>query len=822
MAAIASAVAAFDFAADIPFIRNLELVTLDARFQVRGPLKPGPDAALIVVDEAAIAQFGRPPFSRAVYADAVRRLAAAGPRVIAMDLLFTEAERPLADELRATAERIRDRLGATPADDLREDLDTILGRASPDRLLAQAIADAGNVVVPFAFSFDAGREPRQGLPDFVRRHAYRVVSEAQSGAAPALTQVGGGALIPLTEIGEAAASVPFVNVIYDSDGTLRYEHPALTYGGQAYPSLPFEVARLWHRLAPDDVVLHIGRGVQLGERVVPADQWTRVIVNYRGRTGTIATYSFGDLVAGRLPAEQLAGKAIFVGVTAIGFSDTVTTPFDSALPRVERYAQMLDMILQGDFITRDEATHMVDRMVLVLVGLSVGLACAFAPTMAAAAAAALATGLTALGAQVAFQAFGVWLHVVGPMSMIVICFIAVTVVRLVRAESGRRAVNRQLRISEERYTLAARGANDGLWDWDLVADRLHVSDRWRGMMGVGDGDVGHAPQLWFDRVHPDDLARLTARLNRHLTGKALRLRAEFRVKASSGRPDVWILARGLAVRDKAGRALRIAGSCTDITSARKNAEALRSATIQAEAASRAKSEFLARMSHELRTPLNAIIGFSDMMDKAVLGPISARYRGYAGDIGRSGRHLLAIVSDILDISKIEAGRVELRPTPLDVSALIRRCVEMVQTEVDRLSLAVDVDVAADLPPIIADEVKLRQILLNLLSNAVKFSRPGGCISVSATLEPGQGCRIAVTDRGIGIAPEDIDRVTEPFNQGIGVTVNNQSGTGLGLAIARALVESHRGTLRIESQVGVGTTVTVTLPADRAGAAVRAR
>jgi len=819
VAATALAVAAFDIAAEIPFLRNLELVTLDARFQIRGPLAPDSNVALVVVDEETISELGRPPFSRAVYADAVRRITAAGPRVIAMDLLFTEVERPLGDELRATAERIRGSLGDLSPPELRRELDSLLDRASPDGQLAQAIGEARNVIVPFAFSPQTGRTPQATLPEFVRRHAYRVVSESASSRAPTLPDHGAGALVPLAEIGGAAASVPFVNVIYDSDGTLRYDYPALSYGGHAYPSLPIEAARIWYGLGRDDVILRVGESIALGPHVVPTDQWTRVIVNYRGPTGTIATYRFADLIAGRLPASELAGKAVFLGVTAIGFSDTIATPFDSALPRVERYAQMFDMILRGDFLVRDATTHLIDVMVLIAVGAVVGQICAFVPITAAALLALLVAALIAVGVQWAFSAFGLWLHVVGPMSMVGIAFVTVTVVRLVRAERERRAVESRLRISEERYTLSAQGANDGVWDWDLVADRLHVSERWCAMMGVAQTGSAFAPHVWFDRVHDEDRETLEARLKRHLSGRAQRFRAEFRVQPGPERIEQWILARGLAVRDASGRALRIAGSFTDVTAVRKNAAALRAATIQAESANRAKSEFLARMSHELRTPLNAIIGFSEMMNREVLGPIGARYKEYAGDIEQSGKHLLAIVSDILDISKIEAGRVELHPVPLQVSTMLHRCVDMVQTEGSRLGLSLVVNVAPEMPPVMADEIRLSQILLNLLSNAVKFSRPGGIIAISAVLDGGN-CRISVSDQGVGIAPEEIERVTEPFHQGIGVTVNKQTGTGLGLAIARALIEHHHGTLKIESKLDVGTTVTITIPSAPDGQASR--
>ena len=230
----------------------------------------------------------------------------------------------------------------------------------------------------------------------------------------------------------------------------------------------------------------------------------------------------------------------------------------------------------------------------------------------------------------------------------------------------------------------------------------------------------------------------------------------------------------------------------------------------AESASRAKSEFLANMSHELRTPLNAIIGFSEMMQREMFGPLGdRRYKEYSGDILSSGQHLLALINDILDMSKIEAGKLTLRPEPLDLIEIVEDVIRLVRTRAEAGGLTLAVEIPA-LPTVEADYRALKQILLNLLSNAVKFTPRGGRVEITAAEGPDRRVRISVRDTGIGIAEADLSRLARPFEQIESQHSKTQQGTGLGLALTKSLVERHGGALDIESQSGVGTTVSFSL------------
>jgi signal transduction histidine kinase len=235
----------------------------------------------------------------------------------------------------------------------------------------------------------------------------------------------------------------------------------------------------------------------------------------------------------------------------------------------------------------------------------------------------------------------------------------------------------------------------------------------------------------------------------------------------------------------------------------------------AEAANRSKSSFLANMSHELRTPLNAIIGFSEVIVGQIYGAgAGERYRECASYINASGQHLLRLVNDILDLSKLAAGQLDLAESLVDLKTLMRDSVDLVLSQAQQKGVTISTAIAEGLPPLMAGELRLKQVLLNLLSNAVKFSRPGGAVALSVELRPSGDLAIAVADQGIGMKPQDIPIALEPFRQIDNALSRSYEGTGLGLPLAKMLVEKHGGSLALESALGIGTTVTVVLPASR--------
>jgi two-component system cell cycle sensor histidine kinase PleC len=242
--------------------------------------------------------------------------------------------------------------------------------------------------------------------------------------------------------------------------------------------------------------------------------------------------------------------------------------------------------------------------------------------------------------------------------------------------------------------------------------------------------------------------------------------------------------------------------------------------VRAESANRSKSEFLANMSHELRTPLNAINGFSEILAGEMFGPLGdRRYKEYSQDILSSGQHLLALINDILDMSKIEAGKMSLKREPIHIEDVVEDAIRLMRNRAEAVGLTLSVKLS-DLPEADADYRAIKQVLLNLLSNAIKFTPRGGKIAVSATVieqssfsgvPSEQRVRISVSDTGIGIAKDDLLRLAQPFEQIESQLSKSQPGTGLGLALTKSLVELHDGVLTMDSQPGQGTTVSFTLP-----------
>jgi Amt family ammonium transporter len=255
---------------------------------------------------------------------------------------------------------------------------------------------------------------------------------------------------------------------------------------------------------------------------------------------------------------------------------------------------------------------------------------------------------------------------------------------------------------------------------------------------------------------------------------------------------------------------------SEVRKREQTANELRDARDVAELANASKSQFLANMSHELRTPLNAIIGFSEVMNGELFGPLeNERYKDYVGDIHKSSSHLLSLINDILDLSKIEADRYELYEEELDVPDAVASCERMMRHRAEEAGVNLTVTVEDGLPLLMADKRALRQIMLNLVSNAVKFTPKGGSIHLAAFLEPDQRMAFRVSDTGIGMSKKDIPIALEPFRQiGKDSSIYSTEGTGLGLPLTRALARMHGATLVIESEPGEGTTITVRMPHDR--------
>lgn len=351
----------------------------------------------------------------------------------------------------------------------------------------------------------------------------------------------------------------------------------------------------------------------------------------------------------------------------------------------------------------------------------------------------------------------------------------------------------------------------GHWYWKVGASDIEWSEEIYRIFGVDPESFQPSLDNLNDMLHRRDIGRLLQAFQR-----AIIERNNYDMDFRAIRPDGevrYIRCEGKCELDDEGDVIALFGIMQDITETTLHERDLREAKEAAEHAYASKSQFLANMSHELRTPLNAIIGFSEMMQRQLLGPIGTeRYLDYIAGIRESGEHLLDLISDILDMSKIEAGKYELDLEEINLSKIIRLAVHMMEGRALDSDIKISVNIANEDRTIIADRRAIMQVVLNLLSNAVKFTESGGHVEIEC-IERDDYLSLKIHDTGIGIPANKLKTITQPFEQAASHYTRKHEGTGLGLAITKDLIVLHGGSLHIDSAVGVGTSVTVRLPYD---------
>jgi PAS domain S-box-containing protein len=386
-----------------------------------------------------------------------------------------------------------------------------------------------------------------------------------------------------------------------------------------------------------------------------------------------------------------------------------------------------------------------------------------------------------------------------------------------------------LRENEERTNFALAAAGMGVWELEFATQRLMWSETMAPVFGLTADQAPRTQDEFIQLIHPDDRPVVKASVDRAITGES-DYAVEFRTVWPDGTTH-WIQGRAQVSFAEDGTPLRFLGIGIDVT-ARKVLEGrveqaqkieamgqemqfksvlLEAQNLRIQSASRLKSEFLANMSHELRTPLNAIIGFAELMHKGKVGPVSSQHHEYLGDILSSSKHLLQLINDVLDLAKIESGRMEFRPEWVDLAKLVREVRDILRGLAASKRLHVNTHVDAAIPMVFVDPARVKQILFNYLSNAIKFTAEEGTVAIRIMLEGPDWFRIDVEDTGIGIPADDLGSLFVEFQQLDAGSAKRHQGTGLGLALTKRLAEAHGGRVAVRSTPGGGSTFSAILP-----------
>ncbi|MBV9866702.1 MAG: EAL domain-containing protein [Abitibacteriaceae bacterium] len=517
---------------DVP--QAMERAMLDTLFRIRGPQASSPNVIILEVDNATVSRAEGWPLPRHVYADVIRWLHHAGAKTIAFDVIFsTDAPKP-------------------------ED----------DKALEQACREAGNVVHAVVFNLQESINLTESTNTPAKSKVQRMPARFALTDRGVHCRYAISAMITKEPLLQSAAGLGYVTVVPEWDGALRRIPNVIRFRQfNLYPSLALATAAHYLDVKPNDIIAsNRGNGgeLYLARRHVPIDTNGETLVNWLG-VQTIPSYSFNDIFDnGHKPdfAAIFKDKVVVIGVTAAGAYEQHATPFSPNQPAVELQANALDNILSNRLLR--EAPSTLPLAILFLFPCLLGTLIAESN--------AKVSGLVTLGftvliwtaAALLLAYDNLYVPVASPLlAGVLTC--AVTV--------GRREIREALalRVAEERYALAVRGANDGLWDWNLQSNEIYYSPRWKAMLGYNDDEIGNSPEEWFKRIHPEDARRVRAELKQHLDGESPHFESEYRIFHKDGNIR-WMLCRGLQVPGKAGQAARMAGSQTDITG-RKEAEA---------------------------------------------------------------------------------------------------------------------------------------------------------------------------------------------------------------------------------------------------------
>ncbi|RTL41341.1 MAG: EAL domain-containing protein [Burkholderiales bacterium] len=522
--------------ADVPLLERPDLLLQDWRMQWRGVIAPGREWPLLLVhvDDAAFEALGGRVPDRADLARAVQRLHAGGVRAVALDVLLLPG-------------------GGTP---------------EASQVLAGAMRACGCVLIPFSLPDEGRGEGAVPAPvlaqALLRYEGDAALARAQQQDAPRRL------IAPEPELAAAAAGLGHISVRPASDGSIRRDQPVRVLDGEAYPSLALRLAAFARGADWQQARARFGDEVSVGEALrVPLDELSHTRVNYYGPSGPGSPFEsvgLADLLAGRVDPSRLKGRVAVLGVSALAAGDHLPSPFDARLPGMERIATVTDNLLTGRSLVRPAWGGAAELALIVLLPLAVVAWLARRPLGIALAMIVAGVVLLLLSTQWAFESHYLVLGLAPALLSVLLATLGGSAWRAVLEQARQREAAQRLAASEQRYALAAQGANDGLWDWDLASGAVYYSPRWLALMGLSADEAGQGIRAWTLPLEPPARAAFEAELHAHLEGRSLQFHHVLHFQ--QGGQERWLLARGLAVRE-AGEPVRMAGSLTDISESQR-------------------------------------------------------------------------------------------------------------------------------------------------------------------------------------------------------------------------------------------------------------
>jgi diguanylate cyclase (GGDEF)-like protein/PAS domain S-box-containing protein len=520
--------------ANVSVLERPDQWMLDWQTRWRGELAAGTELPLLLVrvDDAALEALGGRVPDRAEMARAVRALHAGGARAVALDILLLPGG----------------------------------GTTEGSAALAAAMKACACVLIPFSLPDDGQPDPRAVPAPVLAQALLRYDDEA------ALARSEGyyrprRLVAPEAGLAEAAAALGHISVLPEADGSMRRDLPLLRLDGEVYPSLPLRLAAFARGADWQQARARFGAEFSVGKALqARLDELSRLGVNYYGPTGSFDNLGFAELLAGRVDPARLQGRVVVLGVSALAAGDHVPTPFDDRLPGMERIATVTDNLLTGRSLVRPAWGGAAELAAVLLLPFAAVALLARRPLGLALAVIVLGTLALLAGVQWAFESHYLVFALAPPLLALAAATLGGSALRAGIEQGQRRLAARQLAASEQRYALAAQGANDGLWDWDLTTDEVYYSPRWLALMGLSAAEAGHAIEAWTRPLEDGDARAFRAELQAHLDGKSLQF--HHMLHFHQGGQERWLLARGLAVRED-GKPVRMAGSLTDISESQR-------------------------------------------------------------------------------------------------------------------------------------------------------------------------------------------------------------------------------------------------------------